>query len=103
MEHSSLRGLVLIISSRSRSSRKYIENKKSNDSETESELTLLKTINGALNHSGYLLLNPGFFVCGFHVAFIGTHLPSFLQSEGISINTASWALAMIGLFKCLDL
>ena len=73
--------------------------KKFNDSETASELTLLKTINEAMNHSGYLLLNIGFFVCGFHVAFIGTHLPSFLQSEGISINTASWALAMIGLFN----
>ena len=72
---------------------------KSNDREAESELTLLKTINGAMNHHGYLLLNVGFFVCGFHVAFIGTHLPSFLQAEGISISTASWALAMIGLFN----
>ena len=65
----------------------------------DSELTLLETINGAMSHSGYLLLNVGFFVCGFHVAFIGTHLPSFLQSEGISVSTASWALAMIGLFN----
>ncbi|GIT09113.1 MAG: MFS transporter [Pseudomonadota bacterium] len=72
---------------------------KSTDREAESELTLLKTINGAMNHHGYLLLNVGFFVCGFHVAFIGTHLPSFLQAEGISISTASWALAMIGLFN----
>ena len=65
----------------------------------DSELTLLETIYGAMSHSGYLLLNLGFFVCGFHVAFIGTHLPSFLQSEGISVSTASWALAMIGLFN----
>ena len=65
----------------------------------DSELTLLETIYGAMSHSGYLLLNVGFFVCGFHVAFIGTHLPSFLQSEGISVSTASWALAMIGLFN----
>ena len=52
-----------------------------------------------MNHSGYLLLNVGFFVCGFHVAFIGTHLACFLQSEGISISTASGALAMIGVFN----
>ncbi|GIT70952.1 MAG: hypothetical protein Ct9H300mP28_07660 [Pseudomonadota bacterium] len=45
---------------------------KSTDREAESELTLLKTINGAMNHHGYLFLNVGFFVCGFHVAFIGT-------------------------------
>ena len=75
--------------------------KKENHTEPKaiSELTLLETINGAMSHSGYLLLNVGFFVCGFHVAFIGTHLPSFLQSEGISVSTASWALAMIGLFN----
>ena len=72
---------------------------KNTEPKADSELTLLETINGAMSHSGYLLLNVGFFVCGFHVAFIGTHLPSFLQSEGISVSTASWALAMIGLFN----
>ncbi len=75
------------------------KNEKSTKTKEELKLTLLKTINGALKHPGYLLLNIGFFVCGFHVAFIGTHLPSFLQSEGVSIGTASWALAMIGLFN----
>ena len=78
---------------------KSSKNGKSTEHKIESELTLLKTINGALHHRGYLLLSAGFFVCGFHVAFIGTHLPSFLQSEGVSISTASWALAMIGLFN----
>ena len=65
----------------------------------EPELTLGRTLNGARTHSGYLLLNLGFFVCGFHVAFIGTHLPAFLQGEGVSASAASWALAMIGLFN----
>ena len=69
------------------------------DSTLESKLTLGKTLNGACTHSGYLLLNLGFFVCGFHVAFIGTHLPAFLQGEGVSLSAASWALAMIGLFN----
>ena len=72
---------------------------KPSEFKSESELSLVETINVAISHSGYLLLNAGFFVCGFHVAFIGTHLPSFLQSEGISVSTASWALAMIGLFN----
>ena len=35
----------------------------------------------ARRHSGYLLLTAGFFVCGFHVAFIATHLPAFLADN----------------------
>nr|MBC8219670.1 MFS transporter [Pseudomonadota bacterium] len=73
--------------------------KNNSQSKSVPELSLLKTLNGARTHSGYLLLNLGFFVCGFHVAFIGTHLPSFLQGEGVSASAASWALAMIGLFN----
>ncbi|MBL4825922.1 MAG: MFS transporter [SAR324 cluster bacterium] len=68
-------------------------------SKSEPELSLEKTLNGARTHSGYLLLNLGFFVCGFHVAFIATHLPAYLQGEGVSPSAASWALAMIGLFN----
>ncbi len=68
-------------------------------SKSEPELSLGKTLNGARTHSGYLLLNLGFFVCGFHVAFIATHLPTYLQGEGVSPSAASWALAMIGLFN----
>ncbi len=68
-------------------------------SKSEPELSMGKTLSGAGTHSGYLLLNLGFFVCGFHVAFIGTHLPAFLQGEGVSASAASWALAMIGLFN----
>jgi len=93
-------GLVLIISILALGlPGKSFKTVKSTEHEAEKELTLLNTINGAMKHHGYQLLNVGFFVCGFHVAFIGTHLPSFLQSEGISISTASWALAMIGLFN----
>ncbi len=72
---------------------------KTSGSVPELELSLGRTLNGARTHSGYLLLNLGFFVCGFHVAFIGTHLPAFLQGEGVSASAASWALAMIGLFN----
>ena len=75
----------------------YEEN--NSQSKSDPELSLGKTLNGARTHSGYLLLNLGFFVCGFHVAFIATHLPAFLQGEGVSASAASWALAMIGLFN----
>lgn len=47
----------------------------------------------------YWLLNIGFFVCGFHVAFVGTHLPAYLVDRGISAGIGAWALALIGLFN----
>jgi predicted MFS family arabinose efflux permease len=53
----------------------------------------------ARRHPGYLLLTAGFFVCGFHVAFIATHLPAFLADQSVTKMTAATALAMIGLFN----
>jgi predicted MFS family arabinose efflux permease len=56
-------------------------------------------LRSACGHSGYLLLNAGFFVCGFHVAFIATHLPSYLADHGVSRMVAATALSLIGLFN----
>lgn len=53
----------------------------------------------ASRHSHYWLLNGGFFVCGFHVAFVGTHLPAYLVDGGLSPAVGAWALALIGLFN----
>jgi predicted MFS family arabinose efflux permease len=61
--------------------------------------SLTSVLNQARRHSGYLLLTAGFFVCGFHVAFIATHLPAFLADESASKMTAATSLAMIGLFN----
>lgn len=61
------------------------------------EGTLLEALTQARGHSGYWLLNAGFFVCGFHVAFIATHLPSFLTDNGLSRMVGATALSLIGL------
>ena len=55
----------------------------------------------AAGHRGYLLLIGGFFVCGFHVAFIATHLPAYAVDMGLDRTTAGHALALIGLFNIL--
>jgi MFS family permease len=47
----------------------------------------------------YQLLCVGFFVCGFHVAFLGTHLPGVVASCGLPPSVAAWSLAMLGLFN----
>ncbi len=58
-----------------------------------------RLLSQAGKHSGYLLLNAGFFVCGFHVAFIATHLPAYLGDHGLPEMAAAAALALIGLFN----
>jgi predicted MFS family arabinose efflux permease len=51
----------------------------------------------ALKDRSYLLLHAGFFTCGFHIAFLVTHLPGEVQLCGQSAQVASWSLAIIGL------
>jgi len=51
----------------------------------------------ALTHPSYLLLVTGFFVCGFHVAFYGVHLPGFVADKGLEPGVAVIALTMVGL------
>jgi predicted MFS family arabinose efflux permease len=45
----------------------------------------------------YLLLHAGFFTCGFHIAFLVTHLPGEVGLCGLPSSVASWSLAIIGL------
>ena len=45
----------------------------------------------------YLLLHLGFFTCGFHIAFLVTHLPTEVDLCGLPPAVASWSLALIGL------
>ena len=67
----------------------------------EPELTLREALQQAFGHRSYLLLAAGFFVCGFHVAFITTHLPAHLGDIGIGAALAAWALGLIGLFNVI--
>jgi predicted MFS family arabinose efflux permease len=51
----------------------------------------------ALSDRSYLLLHAGFFTCGFHIAFLVTHLPGEVDLCGLPASVASWSLAIIGL------
>ena len=51
----------------------------------------------AIADRSYLLLHAGFFTCGFHIAFLVTHLPGEVQLCGLPAQVASWSLALIGL------
>ena len=58
---------------------------------------LKKAVADALRNPSYLLLHLGFFTCGFHIAFLVTHLPTEVGLCGLSPTVASWSLALIGL------
>jgi len=53
----------------------------------------------AARHRGYVLLTLGFFVCGFHVAFITVHFPSYVRDLGLAPQVGAFAIAIIGLFN----
>ena len=53
----------------------------------------------ATGHRGYLLLTMGFFVCGFHVAFITVHFHGYIKDIGLEPKVAGYAIALIGLFN----
>jgi predicted MFS family arabinose efflux permease len=61
--------------------------------------TIREALSEAGHHSGFLYLTAGFFVCGWHVAFIAVHLPAYLADGGIPTKVAAWCLALIGLFN----
>ncbi|MFZ6733793.1 MFS transporter [Undibacterium sp. Ji42W] len=60
-----------------------------------------KAISIALKNPSYLMLAAGFFVCGFHVAFLATHLPGVVNLCGLPAEFGGWALAMLGLFNII--
>jgi len=63
------------------------------------EKLMRHAVRDAWNDPSYLLLTAGFFVCGFHVAFIATHLPGVVALCGLPPAVGAWALSLIGLFN----
>jgi MFS family permease len=55
----------------------------------------------AFGHRSYVLLVLGFFTCGFQLAFVTVHLPSYLIDRGLSAQIGGWTLATIGLFNII--
>ena len=63
--------------------------------------TAASALREATSSRNYILLSVGFFVCGLQLVFITTHLPAYLRESGVSIDIASWSLALIGLFNII--
>ena len=61
--------------------------------------TFSAALSEAFSHKGYLLLNAGFFVCGFQITMVATHIPGYMQDKGLGGWSATIILALIGLFN----
>ena len=53
----------------------------------------------AFKNKSYILLVAGFFVCGFHITLVGTHVPKYVIDRGLEGWTAAAILSLIGLFN----
>ncbi len=76
--------------------------KDSASTETDEEISsqpLKEALQEAGGHLHYWLLIAGFFVCGFQLAFITVHMPSFLTDNGFDASVAVTSLSLIGLFN----
>ena len=60
---------------------------------------MLQAVGEAFRYPSFGLLMAGYFVCGFQLAFIGIHMPTYLRDQSLSADVAGYALALIGLFN----
>ena len=65
--------------------------------EPDSDQTMGEALGEAMSHRGFVLLTVGFFVCGFHVAFMTTHFPAYVTDIGLPAQVGAYALSIVGL------
>ena len=76
-----------------------VEKKKININISINNQSFKSAIKEAFSHRGYVLLVCGFFVCGFQIALVATHIPAYMQDKGLDSWAAPTILALIGLFN----
>jgi len=76
-----------------------LPNQTTSRGEVVAEQTISQALSEATGHRGYVLLTVGFFVCGFHVAFITVHFPAYARDLGLGPEVGAYAIALVGLFN----
>jgi MFS family permease len=61
--------------------------------------SIAASLSEAFGHRSFVYLTTGFFVCGFHVAFLAVHFPALIVDAGLDPGLGAWAIAVIGLFN----
>jgi predicted MFS family arabinose efflux permease len=72
-----------------------------NTSQADKNQAFVPALKEAFKHKGYILLVAGFFVCGFQITLVGTHIPGYMQDKGLGGWSATIILALIGLFNII--
>ena len=67
--------------------------------ESENKQTAIEAIKEAFSNKSFNFLTLGFFVCGWHIALVATHIPMHIRDKGLEDWTATAILALIGLFN----
>ena len=67
--------------------------------EENSDQSFKEALTEAFKTKSYILLVSGFFVCGFHITLVGTHVPKYVVDRGLEDWTAAAILSLIGLFN----
>ncbi len=62
----------------------------------QEEQSLKEALKEATRHRGFILLALGFFVCGFHVAFVHVHFPAYVRDLGLDPMVGAYAISIIG-------
>ena len=71
----------------------------SNISESKADQTFFEALKEAFSHRGYVLLVTGFFVCGFQITLVATHIPAYMKLRGMDLWSPTIILSLIGLFN----
>ena len=67
--------------------------------ESEDTQTAMEALKEAFSNKSYIYLTLGFFVCGWHITLVATHIPAYLNDKGLPGWCAATLLSMIGLFN----
>jgi len=65
------------------------------------EQSTIGALKEAFQNRSYVLLTSGFFVCGFHITLVGTHVPKYVIDRGLEDWTAAMILSLIGFFNII--
>ena len=67
--------------------------------EKPNDQSALEALREAFKNKSFVLLTAGFFVCGFHITLVGTHVPTYVIDRGLDGWTAAMILSLVGFFN----
>ena len=79
----------------------FISTPKTPVGNNENNHQTLRNLIEAFNNKSFIFLTLGFFVCGWHIALVATHIPTYMMDRGMPDWTAAMILALVGVFNMI--